>query len=265
MATPRPSLIEDVARLRPLTDAAAARLARLPRRGRDGGRRSAAGADLVGMARALIADPDLPRKVLAGRDDEVRPCVACNEDCRSFDPALLCTVNPDLAAPGDTRRRAAPLIRRRAASVAAARRDRRRRAGRPGGGADAAARRRAEVVVFESAQAIGGTIAWSRARPTAAAGSASSTSTRATSTPRASTCASARAPRPATSPTSTPSRRDRLRGDAARDARRRAYVSRRARRRRRRDRRALAPRRRRRRLLVVAARQRGRARRSPPA
>ena len=34
-------------------------------------------ADLVGMARALLADPDLPRKWQAGRDAEVRACVFC--------------------------------------------------------------------------------------------------------------------------------------------------------------------------------------------
>lgn len=33
--------------------------------------------DLVGLARALLADPDLPRKWLAGRDDQVRECVFC--------------------------------------------------------------------------------------------------------------------------------------------------------------------------------------------
>jgi 2,4-dienoyl-CoA reductase-like NADH-dependent reductase (Old Yellow Enzyme family) len=34
-------------------------------------------ADLVGMARALLADPDLPRKWLAGADRGVRACVFC--------------------------------------------------------------------------------------------------------------------------------------------------------------------------------------------
>jgi 2,4-dienoyl-CoA reductase (NADPH2) len=67
------------------------------------------GADLVGLARGLIADPDLPRKFLAGRPETVRPCVACNEDCRAFDPTLLCSVNPSLAPPGRDRRPAAPL------------------------------------------------------------------------------------------------------------------------------------------------------------
>jgi mycofactocin system FadH/OYE family oxidoreductase 2 len=37
--------------------------------------------DLVGMTRALIADPDLPRKVLAGAGDDVRVCVGANEGC----------------------------------------------------------------------------------------------------------------------------------------------------------------------------------------
>ena len=51
------------------------------------------------MARALIADPDMPRKLLGGRAADIRPCVACNEDCRAFDPVLLCSVNPEARAP----------------------------------------------------------------------------------------------------------------------------------------------------------------------
>jgi len=34
-------------------------------------------ADLIGMARALLADPDLPRKWQAGADSEARACVFC--------------------------------------------------------------------------------------------------------------------------------------------------------------------------------------------
>ena len=48
--------------------------------------------------------------MLAGRAAEVRPCVACNEDCRAFDPVLLCSVNPDLGPPGRGPRPAAPLV-----------------------------------------------------------------------------------------------------------------------------------------------------------
>lgn len=82
----------------------------------------ASGADLVGMCRALIADPDAPKKMLAGRSREIRPCTACNEDCRLFDPCLLCSVNPDLAPPGHRRRPATPIVvqlsRRPSGSVA---------------------------------------------------------------------------------------------------------------------------------------------------
>ena len=38
-------------------------------------------ADLVGMTRAHIADPDLVRKTQSGRAEEVRPCIGCNQGC----------------------------------------------------------------------------------------------------------------------------------------------------------------------------------------
>ena len=38
-------------------------------------------ADLVGMTRAIIADPDLPRKAMDGRLDDIRLCVGANEGC----------------------------------------------------------------------------------------------------------------------------------------------------------------------------------------
>jgi 2,4-dienoyl-CoA reductase-like NADH-dependent reductase (Old Yellow Enzyme family) len=108
MATARPPLLDELARLRPLVRGPL--LVSHAFRDPDTiDEALAAGADLVGMARPLIADPDLPRKLLAGRTAEIRPCVACNEDCRTFDPQLLCTVNPDLAPPGHARRPAAPL------------------------------------------------------------------------------------------------------------------------------------------------------------
>jgi len=55
-------------------------------------------ADLVGMARALLADPELPRKAKEGRVDEIRPCIAC---CRCLDrvmnlESVYCSVNPRL-------------------------------------------------------------------------------------------------------------------------------------------------------------------------
>src|SRR5215216_1028545 len=53
-------------------------------------------ADLVGMARALIADPDLPMKSQSGRLDEIRGCLGINQDCRAFDPHLHCAVNAEV-------------------------------------------------------------------------------------------------------------------------------------------------------------------------
>jgi len=56
--------------------------------------------DLVGMTRALIADPELVRKSSDGEPDRVRPCIGCNQRCAggvvSPRPALGCTINPDV-------------------------------------------------------------------------------------------------------------------------------------------------------------------------
>lgn len=50
----------------------------------------------AGMGRALLADPDLPRALAAGRPDDVRPCVRCNAclDAVRSGRALRCAVNP---------------------------------------------------------------------------------------------------------------------------------------------------------------------------
>lgn len=53
-------------------------------------------ADLVGMARALLADPDLPSKSAQGRLGEIRGCLGINQDCRAFDPHLHCAVNAEI-------------------------------------------------------------------------------------------------------------------------------------------------------------------------
>jgi 2,4-dienoyl-CoA reductase (NADPH2) len=58
-------------------------------------------ADLVGIARALIADPEWPAKAEAGRSNEIIPCIGCNQDCRSFDPYLYCAVNPITGREGE--------------------------------------------------------------------------------------------------------------------------------------------------------------------
>jgi 2,4-dienoyl-CoA reductase-like NADH-dependent reductase (Old Yellow Enzyme family)/thioredoxin reductase len=53
-------------------------------------------ADMIAMGRALLADPDLPRKAEEGRFDEIRPCIRCNEGCiKAFfvQSPHRCTVN----------------------------------------------------------------------------------------------------------------------------------------------------------------------------
>jgi 2,4-dienoyl-CoA reductase-like NADH-dependent reductase (Old Yellow Enzyme family) len=38
-------------------------------------------ADMCGMTRALISDPDMPNKALSGRLDDIRACIGCNQAC----------------------------------------------------------------------------------------------------------------------------------------------------------------------------------------
>jgi mycofactocin system FadH/OYE family oxidoreductase 2 len=55
-------------------------------------------ADLVGMVRALICDPEWPNKAREGRVDEIRRCIACNQVCYgNFQNRLpiSCTLNPE--------------------------------------------------------------------------------------------------------------------------------------------------------------------------
>jgi 2,4-dienoyl-CoA reductase (NADPH2) len=51
-------------------------------------------ADMIGMARAFIADPDWVAKAADGRAGQIRPCIGVNQDCRAFAPHLHCAVNP---------------------------------------------------------------------------------------------------------------------------------------------------------------------------
>jgi 2,4-dienoyl-CoA reductase (NADPH2) len=60
-------------------------------------------ADLIGFARGLIADPELPQKARQGRFNEINYCIACNQGC--FDPIFeqkpqTCLVNARAGAEG---------------------------------------------------------------------------------------------------------------------------------------------------------------------
>lgn len=62
-------------------------------------------ADMVSMVRAMIADPDIVAKTLAGESDRVRPCIACNQGCmkgtRGITAVMLCTVNATVGREAD--------------------------------------------------------------------------------------------------------------------------------------------------------------------
>lgn len=60
-------------------------------------------ADLIGMGRALIADPDLPRKAKEGRLDTLIPCIGCNKGCHDrnkTERAVGCLLNPETGREG---------------------------------------------------------------------------------------------------------------------------------------------------------------------
>src|SRR3989454_773570 len=60
--------------------------------------------DVVGMTRALIADPELPRKAREGRLDDIRTCVGANEGCidRIYQgKAVTCVQNPATGREGE--------------------------------------------------------------------------------------------------------------------------------------------------------------------
>ncbi|MGI9479774.1 MAG: FAD-binding protein [Hyphomicrobiaceae bacterium] len=58
-------------------------------------------ADLVGLGRALIADPDWPQKALSGRSYAIRACVSCNTcwGATAKSQALVCDTNTDVGGP----------------------------------------------------------------------------------------------------------------------------------------------------------------------
>lgn len=60
-------------------------------------------ADLIGMGRALIADPELPNKSKEGKLEEIRPCLCCS-NCLEMGfrgEPIACTVNPFAGKEGD--------------------------------------------------------------------------------------------------------------------------------------------------------------------
>ncbi|MBW1772632.1 MAG: FAD-dependent oxidoreductase [Deltaproteobacteria bacterium] len=71
--------------------------------------------DMVTMARALLADPDMPNKAESGKSDCIYHCIACNQGC--FDSIfrlqpVTCLVNPQAGMEGEIPVRPADPVKR---------------------------------------------------------------------------------------------------------------------------------------------------------
>ncbi len=61
-------------------------------------------ADIVATGRALIADPWWPNKLAAGKRDEIRRCLSCNQGCMEHlaqEKAITCLYNPEVGREGE--------------------------------------------------------------------------------------------------------------------------------------------------------------------
>ncbi len=79
-------------------------------------------ADLVSMARPMLADPELVNKAAEGREDEINTCIACNQACLDHTfggrQQVSCLVNP--RACNETLLRYLPTVRAKRLAVVGA-------------------------------------------------------------------------------------------------------------------------------------------------
>jgi len=110
-------------------------------------------ADLVGMTRALIADPELPRKAQQGREAEIRVCMGTSEGCIDrlyMGMPIGCVQNPVIGREIEWGTRTPAPIPKRVVVVG----------GGPAGmeAARVAAERGHQVTLIERSEQLGGTI-----------------------------------------------------------------------------------------------------------
>src|SRR5690606_28148753 len=107
-------------------------------------------ADLVSMARPLLADPDFVNKAAEERADEIITCIACNQACLDHvfkNKAASCLMNPRAAR--ETEIVLTPVLRPREVAVVG---------GGPAGlsAATSFAERGDRVTLFEKGTELGG-------------------------------------------------------------------------------------------------------------
>jgi mycofactocin system FadH/OYE family oxidoreductase 2 len=112
-------------------------------------------ADMIGMCRALICDPFLPKKAQEGRREDIRYCIACNQGCigrMGVNRTLGCVQNPAVGLEkqwGEGTLKAAP-VKKKIMVVG----------GGPGGmwAAKMAGRRGHDVTLLERGHVLGGQV-----------------------------------------------------------------------------------------------------------
>lgn len=108
-------------------------------------------ADMCGMARALICDPDLPAKTQDGRTDDIRACIGCNQACvghRLAHHRISCIQRPETGR--ESRFDPLPPVKKKKTIVVVG--------GGPGGmkAAITAANRGHDVTLYEKDKRLGG-------------------------------------------------------------------------------------------------------------
>jgi 2,4-dienoyl-CoA reductase-like NADH-dependent reductase (Old Yellow Enzyme family)/thioredoxin reductase len=111
-------------------------------------------ADLIALGRALLADPEFPRKTQEGRFEDIRPCIACLQGCRDHlyqGLPITCLVNPQAGMEAESK--ITPAERQKKVFIIG---------GGPGGmeAARVAALRGHEVTLAEKENHLGGQFHW---------------------------------------------------------------------------------------------------------
>jgi 2,4-dienoyl-CoA reductase-like NADH-dependent reductase (Old Yellow Enzyme family)/NADPH-dependent 2,4-dienoyl-CoA reductase/sulfur reductase-like enzyme len=116
-------------------------------------------ADVVELGRALLADPELPQKVLEGREDEIMPCIRCFTCLaeRIHTKTRICSVNPLIGREQENLSAFPPTIPKKVVVAG----------GGPAGmkAAATAAERGHDVTLYEQNPELGGAVRCERAIP----------------------------------------------------------------------------------------------------